>query len=181
MNWKSFTLTLCLLGLAAVTMALNGPATAAQPDDPTPTPTDPPLASFIDEDTESSPVNEEIIAESQTRFAADRPTLIYFYADWCIYCAEQTPILETMASELNAVYDYQIVDVDDRESRNLIRIYGVSAIPHVVILDRNREVVGDFIGITNERTLTRTIRSAAITLNGLVPSDDEEAALDFVR
>jgi thioredoxin 1 len=180
MNWKPLALILSALGLA-FTLTFTGPTTAAQPDDPTPTPTTPPLATFLDEETESSPVDEDVIEAAQSRFAADRPTLLYFYADWCIYCAEQTPILEEMNEDMGEVFELQWVDVDVRDSRTLTRLYGVTAIPHIVVLDRNREIAGDFVGVTNRRTLTRTIRSAALTLSGLVPGDDENAALDFMR
>jgi thioredoxin 1 len=180
MDWK--ILPLGILGTVLIAaLFLSTPMTAAQADDPTPTPSPTPeLATFIDsDDLEVSEIDDEELEELVERnpLLTDKVTMIYFMAEWCVFCEEQSPVIEAMAEDMDDVFELRMLDIDERDNRNFVRIYDVQAIPHVVILDRDGEVVESYVGVTSEATLVRTIRQAALALSEL--TDAADAAIEL--
>lgn len=70
--------------------------------------------------------------------------ILQFGATWCLKCRFLTPKLETLVSN-NTKVSAGVVDVD--ESAELAELYGVTKVPHVVIL-KGGDVVASMPGPT---------------------------------
>ena len=83
--------------------------------------------------------------------------LVDFYAAWCGPCQLQTPILEELAEEIGD--DAKIAKLDVDGSRETAARFRVASIPHLVLL-RDGEIVREFRGLTDVRTLRDALKSA---------------------
>ena len=94
-------------------------------------------------------INEEIIKNSH------KISIINFFADWCVPCQMQTPIL----LELNKKYpDIEIYKVNVDESPNAILTYGVNSVPTTVFF-KNGEEVERKIGMESIKKLSEIIEN----------------------
>ena len=91
---------------------------------------------------------DEILKNSTT------PVMIDFFADWCPPCKKLTPVLE---SNFNKKQNFTLVKVNVDEHHDLSSKYGVTGIPHVVLV-HNQKNVSKFVGY-DERGLTGMLES----------------------
>ena len=89
--------------------------------------------------------------------AQAKPVLIDFWAPWCGPCRQQGPIVEQVSAQMGDQAIVAKVNVD--EERALAAQYDVRAIPTLVVL-RDGNVVGRFVGVTDASTLAGALRSA---------------------
>ena len=81
------------------------------------------------------------------------PTLIEFYADWCVPCKSFSSIIESVQKRLSGWMNVLRIDVDkDKESTEE---YGVQTVPSIIFLDRNGELVWRFAGVLSETEIIR--------------------------
>ena len=67
-------------------------------------------------------------------------TLVDFYADWCGPCRMLTPIIESIAEDLQGKANVVKVDVD--KSPKLAARFGVRGIPTVIVMTNRQTGVG---------------------------------------
>ncbi|MEF8899676.1 MAG: thioredoxin family protein [Halovenus sp.] len=77
--------------------------------------------------------------------------LVDFYADWCGPCKMMEPIVESIASDTDAV----VVEVDVDRFQHLASEHGVQGIP-TLLLYSDGEVVERFVGAQSEESVTTT-------------------------
>lgn len=97
---------------------------------------------------------------SDTTFDQDTAhgtVLVDFHAAWCGPCQLQGPILEDLAVELGEEVRIAKLDVD--RNRDTAARFRVSSIPYLVLL-RDGEVVREFTGLQDARTLRAALRTA---------------------
>jgi len=99
----------------------------------------------------------ELNDQSFDRDTAEGLVLVDFYASWCGPCQLQSPILEELAEESGDAVRIAKLNVDD--SRETAARFRVASIPHLILL-RDGEVVREFTGLTDARTLRTALRSA---------------------
>lgn len=75
-------------------------------------------------------------------------TIVDFYADWCGPCRKIGPVLEKIA-EGNSDIVLQKINVD--KHRDLMQEYNVNGIPHIIIYDKQADVVDTVIGADENR------------------------------
>ena len=80
--------------------------------------------------------------------------VIDFYAVWCGPCVSFANTFEEVAKKYDRVAVFGKVNID--ESRDLAVKYRISSIPTIVII-KNREVVWQHIGSTDEHTLSSKV------------------------
>jgi thioredoxin 1 len=84
-------------------------------------------------------------------------TIVDFYADWCGPCRKISPVLEKIAAG-NADIALQKINID--KHRDLAQEYNVTAIPRIVIYDKNGGVVDTVVG-ANELRVRQAIETAS--------------------
>jgi thioredoxin-like negative regulator of GroEL len=67
-----------------------------------------------------------------------------------------------VAGEFGDAVDLRFIDIDNPANDDLVLEYGVSAIPHVVILDQNGQVSSVWRGLTSAKRLRRAIEKVLI-------------------
>lgn len=71
------------------------------------------------------------------KYLGDKPAILDFYADWCIYCKKLTPILEELAKEYDGkIYIYKI---DTEKEREIAAAFGIRALPTLLFIPMNED------------------------------------------
>lgn len=81
---------------------------------------------------------------------SDLPLLIYFYGSWCPPCRRMGPEFEAIASELEGLYKFVKVVIDEAEEVALS--YRISVIPTTVFIKDGQEV-GRLVGFRTRNEL----------------------------
>lgn len=82
------------------------------------------------------------------------PTLVDFWAPWCMPCRMIGPVVEELAAENGGEIRVAKVNVDDNP--DVAATYGVHSIPTLLIF-RNGEVVNRFVGVQPKADLERAL------------------------
>lgn len=91
----------------------------------------------LDEDFE-----EKVIQKSK-----EKPVLVDFWADWCMPCKQLSPIIDTVAEDLEDKIELAELNVD--KAKETATKYGVRSIPTVKLF-KDGEVEDEFIGAKPE-------------------------------
>ena len=60
-------------------------------------------------------------------YIGDKPAIIDFWAEWCVYCRKLAPVLEELAKEYNGqIYIYK---VNTEEEREIATTFGIRSLP----------------------------------------------------
>lgn len=90
---------------------------------------------------------EKLINES-------KPTLVDFFATWCVPCKMQSPIIEEVKNEIGDKANVVKVDID--KNRALATQYNVQSIP-TLILFVNGEPVWRAVGLQQRDALVKKL------------------------
>jgi thioredoxin-like negative regulator of GroEL len=85
------------------------------------------------------------------------PILLEFYTSWCPACDRVTPVLERLRAALGS--SARILRVDADRETDLVREFGIGAVPTFVFL-RKRRVTGVLTGSQSFETLRSELRRA---------------------
>lgn len=88
------------------------------------------------------------------------PTVVDFWAPWCVPCRTTKPILESLAKEYSGQVEFLAVNAD--QAREITSRYRVMAIPTVMSF-QNGELIGRVTGAQNEENYRKIF---AATLQG---------------
>jgi thioredoxin 1 len=88
---------------------------------------------------------------------SDTPTLVDFWAEWCMPCKMLAPAIDEIASDYLGKVKVGKVDTDN--NRDISMKYGISAIP-TLILFKGGEPVKKFVGLQQKAELTAAIDEA---------------------
>ena len=69
---------------------------------------------------------------TEWKYLGDKPAIIDFYADWCVYCKKLAPVLEELAKEYaDQIYIYK---VDTEAEQELAGAFGIRSIPSLLFV-----------------------------------------------
>ena len=85
------------------------------------------------------------------------PSLVDYWAEWCMPCKMLAPIVEELAAEYDGKIKVGKVDTDS--NREISMKYGISAIP-TLILFSGGEPVRKFVGLQQKTDLKTAIDEA---------------------
>jgi thioredoxin 1 len=94
--------------------------------------------------------------EGSIKLERGKITIVDFYADWCGPCRHISPILDKIAAG-NPDIALQKINYD--KNRDLAQEYNVTAIPHIIIYDKNGKEVETVVG-ANELRIRQAIKTA---------------------
>ena len=66
------------------------------------------------------------------------PTVVDFWAPWCVPCVRTKPILDQLAEEFQGKVNFQAINAD--EHPELMRSLKILSIPTLLVVDRNHEI-----------------------------------------
>ncbi len=95
-------------------------------------------------------------AKGSIRPQPGKITIVDFYADWCGPCRKISPVLEKIAED-NSDIALQKVNID--KHRDLAREYNVTAIPRIIIYDKDGGEVDTVVG-ASEFAVRQAIEAA---------------------
>ena len=87
--------------------------------------------------------NEQVIS-------SDKPTLVDFWAEWCMPCRMLTPTVEEIAADYAGRITVGKVNTD--ENREVSMQYGINAIPTLLIF-KDGAPVKKFVGLQSKKDL----------------------------
>jgi thioredoxin 1 len=87
-----------------------------------------------------------------------QPVVVDFYAEWCGPCKMISPILESLASDMEG--KVKIVKVDIDQNPQLALRFGVQSIPNLLFF-KGGEVVDQVVGFGGRDALTAKVNSLA--------------------
>lgn len=92
--------------------------------------------------------------------APDRPTLLYFWGEWCAPCRyQQAPIIEHLRAEM--AENIVIRAIDAGRNTELAARYGVLNVPTTVVISPSGRIVARNTGVVDSATLRRQLTRAA--------------------
>jgi thiol-disulfide isomerase/thioredoxin len=97
-----------------------------------------PLALLVNMQSQSAPLT--LIGKN------NKPTVVDFWAPWCTNCQYMAATLASIEGEYAGRVNFVMVDGDRAENWPLIERFGVDAIPHLVLVDRDGNVETALIG-----------------------------------
>ncbi len=68
---------------------------------------------------------------------SEQPTVIDFWAPWCMPCRQTKPVLEQLGKEFEGQVNFHTINAD--ENPNLMQELRIFSIPTVLIMDSNQQ------------------------------------------
>lgn len=59
-----------------------------------------------------------------------------FFANWCNPCKRLDPYLKELENKYPS-YEFKKIDIEDEKNKDLVEIYGISALPTIIILENS--------------------------------------------
>ena len=97
-----------------------------------------------------------ITDESFEKVVENGVTIVDFWAEWCMPCRMQGPIMESLAKNIGGKATISKLNVDDNPET--ASRFGITGIPTSVLLKDGKEVQR-FVGVQSEDTLRAAIDS----------------------
>lgn len=123
------------------------------------------MNSFVEVNTEN--FQTEVLNNS-----AQTPSLVYFYAPWCIFCQQLTPVLE----ELSPQYELVLAKVNVDDNPELAQQYGVQGFPDVRLIN-NGQITDSFVGALPEPLIRDFLYQNGLQPNGFLEGGDDNDIL----
>lgn len=111
---------------------------------PTPSPTFTPVA--LENEPTVTPTGATATEGTTAAEEKRKPALFFFYANWCSACLQMLPVVEKLKLEYSDRIRFIMVDVDEPESRELVAMVGVRAIPLTIFLTSPDEEAQRWVG-----------------------------------
>ncbi len=97
-----------------------------------------------------------ITDESFDRVVENGLTIVDFWAEWCMPCRMQAPIMESLAKNVAGKATISKLNVDDNPET--ASRFGITGIPTSVLIKDGQEVQR-FVGVQSENSLRAAIES----------------------
>ncbi|MFQ6051942.1 MAG: thioredoxin domain-containing protein [Candidatus Hydrothermarchaeota archaeon] len=84
-----------------------------------------------------------------------KPTLLEIAADWCPYCREMAPTMNTIKEKYKS--EFNIITANADLDLDLVRYYQVKGLPTLVFFDREGKEVFKLVGFQEKEKLEKII------------------------
>jgi type IV pilus assembly protein PilM len=86
-----------------------------------------------------------------------RPQLIYFYDKGSPVCQSFQPIIDSAQKKFSSAVDFETVDINDPNNKDMVEQYGAKVVPQTCIIDGKGQVVNSFEGPVAANTLAQVL------------------------
>ncbi len=93
--------------------------------------------------------------ETATDIEIEKPMVLDFSAEWCVWCKKLEPTLKELEKKYNGSVEFQTIDTD-KESQ-LATTYKIKGLPTLVFINKNGEEVGRIEGFTSAENIEKEI------------------------
>ena len=94
-----------------------------------------------------------------------KPTMVDFYAPWCESCRDMAPSMAKLERQYDGRVNFVVVNGDDARNAQLVRLFGVDAIPHIALISptapKGRQLQAVLVGDVPEPVLDADLRALA--------------------
>lgn len=90
----------------------------------------------------------------QEAILSEQPSVVDFWASWCMPCKIFAPVLEEVSDELDGKADFYKVNIDDHG--DLAAQYGITSIPTVIVFKKG-EVAERFVGVRGKDEVRQAV------------------------
>jgi thioredoxin-like negative regulator of GroEL len=111
---------------------------------------------------DSTSLDERLVSIKKTIIAANRPRIITFTAPWCPACQQFKPVLKKVMANYSRSVDCEILNVDDKVNKAMVKTFEVKSIPATYVFDRSGNVVFKHIGYIDSEELDNYIRKTIL-------------------
>ena len=94
------------------------------------------------------------------QFKGDKPSIVDFHANWCVYCKNLDPILEQLADEYNGKIDIYKVDID--QEPKLEKAFNIRTVPNLLLCNMDGKTMMK-LGTLNKTQLKELIEQTFFT------------------
>lgn len=84
--------------------------------------------------------------------------LYYFFAPWCGYCKQFSPIWETVKSKHGKLIEMTEINVEDPQNAKLVKQYNITGYPTVFVVDGKHRL--EYRGARTVKDLTKFVKLA---------------------
>ena len=127
------------------------------------------------------PVNSVALLKAMERDSMDvnvalcngRPTMVEFYADWCESCKVMAPAMRSLETQYKDRINFITIDGSSPRNADMVKRFGVDAIPHVAFLTPQAEVQTALVGAVPKKILVE--EATALVQNQPLPYEGYDA------
>jgi thioredoxin 1 len=111
---------------------------------------------------DSASLDKRLVSIKKTIIAANRPRVITFTAPWCPACQQFKPVLKEVMLNYSRSVDCQILNVDDKVNKEIVKTFSVRSIPATYVFARSGNLVFKHIGYIDSEELDSHIRKTIL-------------------
>ena len=99
--------------------------------------------------------------ELPTALASGTPTLLEFYAPWCVSCRDGAPTMLRLEKRFSGKVNFVVCNAEDPQYAQLVRLFGVDGIPHLAFIDSERKLRSTLVGEVPEKIVEQSVDALA--------------------
>ena len=86
---------------------------------------------------------------------SELPALVDFWAEWCMPCKMMAPVVDELADDYAGRLKVGKVDTDS--AREIAMKHGISAIPTLILFDKDGQVTKKLVGVQQKADIKEAI------------------------
>lgn len=96
---------------------------------------------------------------------SDVPTLVDFWAPWCMPCRMMAPVLEEIAEKFDGKFKVAKLNTEEPQNQSLAAIFQIQSIPNMKVF-KDGKVISEFVGFRPKEVFEKEISDLLEKDNG---------------
>ncbi len=95
---------------------------------------------------------------------SDTPTLVDFWAPWCMPCRMMAPVLEDMADKFEGEFKIAKLNTEEAQNQSLAAMFQIQSIPNMKVF-KDGKIIHEFIGFRPKEVFEKEISGLLEKIN----------------